>query len=66
MIENYVSRDTQADLDRLRDHFERVTSFWDRDADERAAVMRGAAERGGVENFFDLSPDERAQAYDRE
>lgn len=66
MIENHVSRDTQADLDRLRDHFELLASFWDRAADDRAAVMQSAAERGGAENFFDLSPEERAQAYDRE
>lgn len=38
--------------------------FWDRPADERADRMAAAAERGGVENFFDLTPDERAQAYD--
>ena len=37
--------------------------FWDRPADERAEIMRKAAERSGVENFFDLSPEERAQAY---
>jgi hypothetical protein len=38
--------------------------FWDRPADERAERMRKAAERGGVENFFDLLPEERAQAYE--
>ena len=38
--------------------------FWERPADERAERMRKAAERGGVENFFDLPPDERAQAYE--
>jgi hypothetical protein len=27
--------------------------------------MRDAADRGGVENFFDLSPEERAEAYRR-
>ncbi|MFY2995904.1 hypothetical protein ACOTH8_21515 [Achromobacter xylosoxidans] len=37
--------------------------FWDRPADERAAIMERAAERGGVENFFDLDPEDRAQAY---
>jgi hypothetical protein len=40
--------------------------FWDRDADERAERMRTASERGGVENFFDLSPEERAEAYDND
>lgn len=39
---------------------------WDRPADERAERMRDAAERGGVESFFDLSPEERAQAYDKD
>ena len=38
--------------------------FWGLPADERADRMRAASERGGVENFFDLTPDERAQAYD--
>ena len=38
--------------------------FWDREPEERAERMRSAAERGGVENFFDLAPEERAQAYD--
>lgn len=40
--------------------------FWDLLAEERAAAMERAAERGGVENFFDLSPEERAQAYEGE
>lgn len=39
------------------------SGFWDRPADERAERMRAAADRGGVENFFDLPPEERAQAY---
>lgn len=38
--------------------------FWDRPADERAERMRNAEDRGGVDNFFDLPPEERAQAYD--
>lgn len=38
--------------------------FWDRPVDERAERMRKAADRGGVENFFDLPPEERAQAYE--
>lgn len=38
--------------------------FWDRPEGERACRMRSAAELGGVENFFDLTPEERAQAYD--
>ena len=37
--------------------------FWDRPADERAAIMERAAEIGGVDNFFDLDPEDRAQAY---
>lgn len=40
--------------------------FWDRPAYERAERMRDAAERGGVENFFDLPPEERAQAYEED
>jgi hypothetical protein len=38
--------------------------FWDRPADDRADRMRAASERGGVDNFFDLPPEERAQAYE--
>lgn len=38
--------------------------FWDQPADERADRMRDASERGGVSNFFDLPPEERAQAYE--
>ena len=41
-----------------------TTGFWDRHADERAERMRKAADRGGVENFFDLPPEDRAQAYE--
>lgn len=40
--------------------------FWDRPSDERAERMRKAAERGGVENFFDLPPEERATTYQEE
>ena len=40
--------------------------FWDRDPFDRAARMEAATRRGGVENFFDLSPEERARAYDDE
>lgn len=40
--------------------------FFDRPAQERAGIMEKAAERGGVENFFDLPPEDRAQAYNRE
>lgn len=54
----------------MRDKFKNYNSsnngFWDRLADDRAERMRTAAERGGVSNFFDLSPEERAQAYDNE
>lgn len=40
--------------------------FWDAPADERAERMQIAAERGGVENFFDLPPEERAICYDED
>ena len=40
--------------------------FWSRPADERAEHMRAAADRGGVGNFFDLTPEERADAYSQE
>ena len=40
--------------------------FWDRPAEERGAIMDAACERGNVTNFFDLSPEERGAAYDRE
>lgn len=51
---------TPADPDR----YDSNSGFWGRPADERAERMRKAAERGGVENFFDLPPEERAQAYE--
>ena len=38
--------------------------FWDRPAEERAARMDAACERGGVESFWDLSPEERGRTYD--
>ena len=38
--------------------------FWDRPADERAQVMQSACDRAEEANFFDLSPEERAAAYD--
>lgn len=38
--------------------------FWDNEAGYRAERMRAAAERGGVDNFFDLSPEDRAQVYE--
>ena len=40
--------------------------FWNREPEERAARMDAACEHGGVSNFFDLSPEERAATYDRE
>lgn len=40
--------------------------FWDRPADERAERMNDAAEQGHVVNFFDLPPEERAQAYQKD
>lgn len=46
------------------DSYQCNNGFWDRPADDRAERMRSAADRGGVENFFDLPPDERAQAYE--
>ncbi|QIL72286.1 hypothetical protein G7048_19165 [Diaphorobacter sp. HDW4B] len=40
--------------------------FFDREPEDRAERMQKAADRGGVENFFDLPPEERAAAYDEE
>lgn len=40
--------------------------FFDLPVDERAERMQAAADKGGVENFFDLSPEERAEAYANE
>ena len=45
-------------------HNDTNNGFWDRPAEERAERMRAAADIGGVENFFDLTPEERANAYD--
>lgn len=49
-----------------RNCYDSNNGFWDRDADDRAERMRAAADRGGVDNFFDLPPDDRAAAYDAE
>ncbi len=38
--------------------------FFDLEADERSNRMQIAADRGGVENFFDLPLEERAQCYE--
>lgn len=38
--------------------------FFDLEADERSNRMQISAERGGVENFFDLPPEERARCYE--
>ncbi len=38
--------------------------FWNREPDERAARMELASERGDVDNFFDLPPEDRARAYE--
>lgn len=38
--------------------------FWDRPPDDRAAIKDTARERGGVSDFFDLSPEERDRAYE--
>ena len=40
--------------------------FFDLEVDERSERMQIAAERGGVENFFDLPPEERARCYEDE
>lgn len=40
--------------------------FWDREPQERAVRMDRACERGGVSNFFDLAPEERAACYEDE
>lgn len=39
--------------------------FYDLPAQDRANAMDAACERGGVGNFFDLSPEERAQCYEQ-
>ena len=41
---------------------EPITQFWDRDANERAALMQRV--NGEAENFYDLPPDERASVYE--
>lgn len=46
------------------EHVSVNNGFWDRPADERAARMNAACDRAGVDNFFDLSPEERGRAYD--
>lgn len=38
--------------------------FWDRPVEERASRMESVCERYGVSNFWDLSPEERGQAYE--
>jgi hypothetical protein len=38
--------------------------FADIPAEERAAIMESACEKAGVSNFFDLTPEERADVYD--
>lgn len=40
--------------------------FWDLPPETRASIKQSACERGGVSDFYDLSPEERARAYDRE
>jgi len=45
---------------------ERINNgFWDLDADERAAIIESACDRAGIENFCDLSPEERSRAYEQ-
>jgi hypothetical protein len=38
--------------------------FWDLHPDERAVITETACERAGVDNFYDLSPEERDAAYE--
>lgn len=38
--------------------------FRDMPAEERAAVMDAACALWGVTNFFDMSPEDRARAYE--
>ncbi len=33
--------------------------------DERAIAMERACEKHGVDNFFDLSPEERGEVYEK-
>ncbi len=40
--------------------------FWDKPAEERAQAMESACNYYGVANFFDLEPEERSRAYDRD
>lgn len=60
-----VNRYTEA-CDDLVVNNDSNNGFWDRPADERAERMRRAAERCGAENFFDLPPEDRAQAYEED
>ena len=46
------------------ENYSNNNGFWDREPEDRAARMESAAERGGVTHFFDLQPEERAQAYE--
>ena len=39
--------------------------FWDLPASERARITEEACDRAGVENFYDLSPEERDRAYSK-
>lgn len=41
-------------------------NFWDRTPEERAVAMDVACQRGGTDNFSDLSPEERSRAYEDE
>ena len=40
--------------------------FWDREPEDRASAMNQACDENDCENFFDLPPEERARAYDRD
>lgn len=37
--------------------------FWDLHPDDRARIKEAACDRAGVDDFMDLSPEERDAAY---
>lgn len=39
--------------------------FWDLDPEERARITEDACEKAGVDNFHDLSAEERDEAYSK-
>jgi hypothetical protein len=40
--------------------------FWDKKPQDRSRIMAQACKKNGIKNFFDLSPEERAEAYEKE